>query len=42
MEARYDKEAKEKRARVIGNLGRIRIEDYEVNKDKLKKGVRKN
>ncbi len=37
MEAYYDKEVKEKRARIIGNLGRIKIEDYEANPDKVKK-----
>ena len=36
MEAFYDKEVKGKRARVIDKLGRMKIEDFEVNKDKIK------
>ncbi len=30
MEAYYDKDVKEKRAKVIGNLERIKLEEYEA------------
>ena len=36
MEAYYDKEVKEKRVRVIRKLGKLKIEDFESNKDKIK------
>ena len=36
MEAFYDKEVKDKRVRVIDKLGRMKIEDFKSNKDKIK------
>ena len=37
VEIYYNPEVKAKRERVIGKLGRIQIDDYEKNKDKIKK-----
>jgi len=42
MEAFYDKEVKEKRVRAIEKLGRLKIEDYESNKDEINKCRWKN